>query len=226
MLVGGQTSATIPAPASIRSPEERRLPATATPVRTRSPEVMAHTTCSPAGTGFAGAGACSMFPPPASVGPLEDSLSPHAQLRLAFARRRKTITGNRYSGESPFTGDTGASTCSPAGTGFAGAGPRTMLPPPTRSLSSATIPAAANIRSSEERQLPATPTPVSDPFTGGNGASTCSPAGTGFAGAGARSLFPPPTRACSSEDSLGARAQLRPAFARRSKDDYRQPLLR
>ena len=91
---------------------------------------------------------------------------------------------------------------------------------------SAAIPAPASIPSSEDRRLPATATPVREPFTGGNGSSTCSPAGTGFAGAGACSMFPPPARVGTSEDSLRARAQLRPAFTHRRKDDYRQPLLR
>jgi len=50
---------------------------------------------------FAGAGARITSSPPVSAGSSEDSLRPPAQLRPAFAPRRKTITGNHNSGERP-----------------------------------------------------------------------------------------------------------------------------
>ena len=44
-----------------------------------------------------------------------------------------------------------------------------------------------------------------------------------FAGAGERVILPPPTSPRSSEDSLRIRPQLRPAFSRRRKSNYRKP---
>ena len=47
-----------------------------------------------------------------------------------------------------------------------------------------------------------------------------------FAGAGERTILLPPTSVRSSEDRFRIRAQIRPTFARRRRDYYRQPQLR
>ncbi len=50
--------------------------------------------------GFTGADACVKSAPPTSPRSTEDSLRPRTQLRPAFARRRRAITGNRNSVEN------------------------------------------------------------------------------------------------------------------------------
>ena len=50
---------------------------------------------------LAGAGERKILPPPTSPRSPEDGILSRAQLRPTFLHRRKTITGNRNSGESP-----------------------------------------------------------------------------------------------------------------------------
>ncbi|CZQ95622.1 hypothetical protein SAMN05216375_10729 [Trichococcus ilyis] len=63
-------------------------------------------------------------------------------------------------------------------------------------------------------------------FTGGKSTMTCSPAGSPTPEQTSARQPPPPTRPGSPEDSLGIHAQLRPTFACRRKDYYREAQLR
>ncbi len=82
---------------------------------------------------FAGAGVHNGPSAPTRPRSPEKSVPPICQLRLAFARRRTSITGNRNSGERPVPRRK-----APAPIRFvlAGAGERTILPPPTSPRSS------------------------------------------------------------------------------------------
>ena len=58
--------------------------------------------CPPVRTGFAEAGGTRRLPPPANWVWTEEKTRPPPQLRPTFSHRRRTITGNRYSGERIF----------------------------------------------------------------------------------------------------------------------------
>ena len=144
-----------------------------------------------------------------------------SQLRPTFSRRRKMITGNRNSGEEPVRRRKAPA---PIRFAFAGAGERTILPPPTSPRSSEDSlrfrpqlrPTFSRRRKSDYRNPNSGERPVPR-------RKAPPPVKVVLAGAGERTILPAPPSPRSSEDSFRFRAQLRPAFARRRKSDYRQP---
>ena len=78
------------------------LPVTATPASGSFAGGNGASPCPPVRTGFAEAGGTRRLPPPASWVWTEEKTRPPPQLRPTFSHRRRTITGNRYSGERIF----------------------------------------------------------------------------------------------------------------------------
>ena len=170
---------------------------------------------------FAGAGERRILLPPTSPRSTEDSLRIRPQLRPTFARRRRADYRNRNSGERPVPRRRAPA---PLRVVLAGAGERTILPPPTSSRSSEDIlrirpqlrPTFSRRRTADYRKPNSGERPV-------RRRKAPAPIRFVFAGAGERTILPTPTSPRSSEDSLRIRAQLRPAISRRRTADYRNP---
>ena len=165
----------------------------------------------PAKVCFAGAGESVNSVPPASLRSSVDRVRPRAQLRLTFARRRKTNTEEPNSVER---GTHRRKAPAPVRGCFVGAGARWRFCPPIR------------IRSSEDSMRPRAQlrptfacrrkTDTEEPNSVEKGAprrKTPAPVRVCFAGAGKSAEFVPPTRDCSPEDRVRIRAQLRLTFA-------------
>ena len=75
------------------------LPETSTPASGPFAGGNGASLCPPVRTGFAEAGGSWRLPPPARPCWTEETNRPPPQLRPTFLHRRRTITGNRYSGE-------------------------------------------------------------------------------------------------------------------------------
>ena len=234
VLAGADERPTLPPPTSPRSLEDSlriRVQLRPTFARRRrdyyrqpnSGEKGAHRrkATAPVRVVLAGAGERPILPPPTSARSWEHSLCIHAQLRPAFARRRKDYYRKRNSGERPVH-----LRKAPVPVRFvlAGAGERTILSPPTSLRSSVdSLRIRAQLRptfshrrtysyrnrNSGERPVPRRKAPAPVRFV--------------LTGAGEWPRLPPPTSPCSSEDSLHVRAQLRQAFARRRRDYYWKP---
>ncbi len=173
---------------------------------------------------FAGAGERTILPAPTSPRSSEDSLRIRTQLRPTFSRRRKADYRKPNSGEK---GAHRRKALAPMKVVLAGAGEQTILPPPTSSRSSEDSlrirpqlrPTFSHRRTADYR----------NPNSGEKGVprrKAPPPIRFAFAGAGERTILPPPPSPRSSEDSLRIPPQLRPAFSRRRTADYRQPQLR
>ena len=175
----------------------------------------------PAKVCFAGAGESVNSVPPASLRSSVDRVRPRAQLRLTFARRRKTNTEEPNSVER---GTHRRKAPAPVRGCFVGAGARWRFCPPIR------------IRSSEDSMRPRAQlrptfacrrkTNTEEPNSVERGAHRRKapvPVRVCFAGADARWGYVPPASLRSSEDSVRPRAQLRLGSSNRKKTNTEEP---
>jgi len=162
---------------------------------------------------FAGAGAGKGASAPIRVRSPEKSVLLICQLRQAFARRRRDYYRKPTSGEKPVHRRKAPA---PIRVVLAGAGERPRLPPPMSVRSSEDSfriraqlrPTFSHRRRDYYRQSTSGEKPVPR-------RKAPAPIRVVLAGAGERTILPPPPSPCSSEDSLCIRAQLLQAFARR-----------
>ena len=163
-----------------------------------------HGRAAPTSAAYAGGGARRVFALPTRLVSSEDSIRPLAQLRLTFARRRRTNTEDLTSCEK---GAHRRKAPAPMRVGFAGAAARAELSPPM-SLRSAedSLRFRAQLRPTFARRRRTNTEDLTSCEKGAHGRKAPAPIRIVFAGAGASAKSSPPTSLRSAEDSLRFRA--------------------